>query len=127
MDNILRLQKVDNIDDIKEKYLVDQRNVNIIIGKSGGTAHVDSLNYKISIPTKWIKDMGIIPEDRGVKMCYENGTISFTKLPIEVKKQKDTYEVVSRIASASALLELKGYIEAIDIDTGELLTLKNIV
>ena len=39
---------------------------NIIIGKVGGNANENSVNYKISLPAKMVKDLGVTKEGRAV-------------------------------------------------------------
>ena len=52
---------------------------NIIIGKVGGNANENSVNYKISLPAKMVKDLGITKEDRSVILTYENNNIVIKK------------------------------------------------
>lgn len=52
---------------------------NIIIGKAGGTAGRNSVNYKISIPAEMIKEMGITPDDRSVIVSFNDGKIIIEK------------------------------------------------
>lgn len=52
---------------------------NIIIGKVGGTAGKNSVNYKISIPAEMIKALGVTLEDRSVVMYSEKGRIWIEK------------------------------------------------
>ena len=52
----------------------EKRNLNVIIGKSGGNAGPNSLNYKINIPSKIAKDMGITQEDKKVQLIYNKET-----------------------------------------------------
>ena len=40
----------------------ESRNHKIAIGKPGGTAGIGSKNYRISLPTSWMKEMGITEE-----------------------------------------------------------------
>ena len=48
---------------------------NIIIGKVGGNANENSVNYKISLPAKMVKDLGVTKEDRSVILTFENNKI----------------------------------------------------
>ena len=54
-------------------------NRNIIIGKAGGTAGKNSVNYKISLPAEMMQDMGITPENKGVRLAYKNKKIIIEK------------------------------------------------
>ena len=52
---------------------------NIIIGKVGGNANENSVNYKISSPAKMVKDLGVTKEDRSVILIFENNKIIIKK------------------------------------------------
>lgn len=39
---------------------------NIIMGKAGGTAGKNSVNYKISLPSEMVKKLNITPRDKSV-------------------------------------------------------------
>ena len=52
---------------------------NIIIGKVGGNANENSVNYKISLPAKMVKDLGVTKEDRSVILTFENNKIIIKK------------------------------------------------
>lgn len=52
---------------------------NIIMGKAGGTAGKESVNYKISLPAEMVKKMGVTPEDKSVLVSFEDGKIIIEK------------------------------------------------
>ena len=52
---------------------------NIIIGKVGGNANENSVNYKISLPAKMVKNLGVTKEDRSVILTFENNKIIIKK------------------------------------------------
>ena len=52
---------------------------NIIIGKVGGNANENSVNYKISLPAKMVKDLGVTKEDRSFILTFENNKIIIKK------------------------------------------------
>ena len=52
---------------------------NIIIGKVGGNANENSVNYKISLTAKMVKDLGVTKEDRSVILTFENNKIIIKK------------------------------------------------
>lgn len=52
---------------------------NIIMGKAGGTAGKNSVNYKISLPAEMVKKIGVTLEDKTVIISYENGKIIIEK------------------------------------------------
>lgn len=52
---------------------------NIIMGKVGGTAGKNSINYKISLPAEMVKDLGVTQEDKTVLVFFEDGKIIIKK------------------------------------------------
>lgn len=56
---------------------------NIIIGKAGGAAGRNSVNYKISLPAGMVRQIGVTPEDRGVLVYLKDGEICIKKIKRE--------------------------------------------
>lgn len=52
---------------------------NIIMGKAGGTAGKNSVNYKISLPADMVKELGVTQEDRSVLVSFKDGKITIEK------------------------------------------------
>lgn len=52
---------------------------NIIMGKAGGTAGKNSVNYKISLPADMVKGIGVTAEDKGVFVYVKDGEIRIKK------------------------------------------------
>lgn len=52
---------------------------NIIMGKAGGTAGKNSVNYKISLPAEMVKELGITQEDKSVLVYFDDGKIIIEK------------------------------------------------
>ena len=50
---------------------------NIIMGKAGGTAGKNSVNYKISLPAEM--DLGVTQEDKAVLVSFNDGKIIIEK------------------------------------------------
>ena len=49
---------------------MENRIGNIIIQSPGGTAAKSSSTYKLSIPTNWVRELGITPENRQVVLSF---------------------------------------------------------
>lgn len=61
---------------------METRTANLIIGTSGGTAGGNATNYKMALPSTWIKEMGLTPEQRQVELRFDGASIVITrKLP----------------------------------------------
>lgn len=62
----------------------ETRIINMMINKTGGNTGAETVGYKISIPSKWAKKMGITKEDRSLMVSFDG-----TKIEIERKKDID--------------------------------------
>lgn len=56
--------------------MMDKRQLNISFNKSGS----GSITPKISLPSTWIREMGLDKENRKVEVMFENGEIKIKKL-----------------------------------------------
>ena len=54
---------------------METRTANLIIGTSGGTAGGNATNYKLALPSTWIKEMGLTPEQRQVELRFDGTSI----------------------------------------------------
>lgn len=59
--------------------MMEERKVRLIINKPGGTAGKNSLTYKISLPSKWITQMGFSLEDRSAVISFDGEEITIQK------------------------------------------------
>jgi len=55
------------------------RTANLIVGTSGGTAGKNATNYKLALPSTWIKEMGLTPEQRQVELRFDGTSIVITR------------------------------------------------
>ena len=58
---------------------METRTANLIIGTSGGTAGGNATNYKLALPSTWIKEMGLTPDQRQVELRFDGTSITITK------------------------------------------------
>ncbi len=58
---------------------MEKRIANLIIQTPGGTASPKSSTYKISLPSAWIKELGLTQADRQVELCFDGTTITIAK------------------------------------------------
>ena len=58
---------------------VETRKMKILIGKKGGNSSVNSVGYKITLPNLWMKEWGIMPDDREVNVRFDGEKIIITK------------------------------------------------
>ena len=60
---------------------------NIIMGKAGGTAGKNSVNYKISLPADMVKALGVTQDDKSVSVDYVDGKIFIFKISHDKGRQ----------------------------------------
>lgn len=63
--------------------LLDTRSAKAMIGTPGGNASKGSRYYKVNIPPKWTKAMGISPEERDLILSFDGETITIRKKSTE--------------------------------------------
>lgn len=51
---------------------METRKSKAVLRRPGGNASKNAEAYRVNIPTKWAKDMGITPDDRNLKITYED-------------------------------------------------------
>ena len=57
----------------------DIRKAKVLFSKSGGTASKNGMTNRATIPTVWVREMGITKDDRDVVLKFENGIITIEK------------------------------------------------
>lgn len=57
----------------------DIRKAKVLFSKSGGTASKNGITNRVTIPTVWVREMGITKDDRDVVLKFENGIITIEK------------------------------------------------
>ena len=50
----------------------EARNANVVFNKSGGNASKNSYTARLIVPSKWMKQMNVTAEDRGVIIEYDD-------------------------------------------------------
>lgn len=55
------------------------RKMNLIANKAGGSAGKGSYNYKVSLPSAWIREMGLSENERGLILKFEEDAIVIKK------------------------------------------------
>lgn len=60
---------------------MEKRIGNVIIQSPGGTAAKNSNTYKLSLPSSWIKELGITEADRQVQLIFDGTAITIMKKP----------------------------------------------
>ena len=58
---------------------METRTGNLIISTSGGTAGGKANNYKISLPSTWVKEMGLDTENRQMELSFDGTSITITR------------------------------------------------
>ncbi|WP_283697591.1 AbrB/MazE/SpoVT family DNA-binding domain-containing protein [Clostridium perfringens] len=58
----------------------EERILKVSFNRSGGTASKNGMTTRITLPIKWVKDLGVTEEDREVKVKIHNDKIIIEKL-----------------------------------------------
>lgn len=58
---------------------MEKRFGNIIIQAPGGTASKTASTYKVSLPSAWIKEMGITESNRQIELSFDGNSITISK------------------------------------------------
>lgn len=59
---------------------MEERKAKILFNKSGGTAGKGGITNRVTLPTKWIKEMGITEDNREVFISFDGQKITIQKL-----------------------------------------------
>ena len=82
---------------------METRTTNLIIGTSGGTAGGNATNFKLALPSTWVREMGLTSERRQVELRFDGTSIVITR------KQSFTEFLESRRHAGHKLLLLSCY------------------
>ena len=58
---------------------METRTANMIISSAGGTAGKGSKTYKLSLPSAWVRQMGLDSQDRQLQMYFDGKSIQICK------------------------------------------------
>lgn len=58
---------------------MEKRIAKVSFNKSGGTAKGKAITNRVTIPTSWIKELGITEDDRNIELKFEDGKITIEK------------------------------------------------
>lgn len=82
---------------------MEQRKGKVIIHSSGGTATKGSNTYKLTLPSVWMKEMGISEQDREVELFFDGNTISISK------HLEPSQLIVDKIANGDSFKKISYY------------------
>lgn len=57
----------------------ESRNVKILINSAGGNASKNAKTYRVSLPAKWMHELGIDQENRNVVLMFDGQQIVIEK------------------------------------------------
>lgn len=63
-----------------EIFYMEEKRARVIFNKSGGTAGKGGITNRITIPTTWIKEMGITEDQREVNISFDGEKIIIKKV-----------------------------------------------
>ena len=59
---------------------MEERKAKILFNRSGGTAGKGGITNRVTLPTKWIKEMGLTEDNREVFISFDGQKITIQKL-----------------------------------------------
>ena len=62
------------------KDKMEERIAKVSFNKSGGNAKGNGITNRVTVPTKWIKQLGITEENREIKLILDNNKVIIEKL-----------------------------------------------
>lgn len=65
---------------------MEEKRARVIFNKSGGTAGSGGITNRITIPTTWVKEMGITEEQREVNISFDGEKIIIEKIKESLDK-----------------------------------------
>lgn len=77
LDYFLRHKEFNSIDEskVEEGLNSKERILKVTFNKSGGTSSRNGITTRLTLPTSWVKDLGITEENREIIAKIENGKI----------------------------------------------------
>ena len=63
----------------KSEVIKEKRKAKIQFAKSGGTAKGNAITNRVTIPTSWVKSLGITQDDREIELKKEEDRIIIEK------------------------------------------------
>ena len=58
---------------------METRKCKISVGKPGGDASKNAKNYRLSLPSKWVQEMGVSPEERELRISFDSKRTTIVK------------------------------------------------
>ena len=86
---------------------MEKRAGRIIIQTPGGTAAKGSYTYKLSIPSSWIKEMGLSEDNRQVELFFD-GLIDKNEAIRRLRYEKPNLQICFRTVEALQQLHFEG-------------------
>lgn len=59
---------------------IEERKASILINKAGGTAGPEAKNYRVALPSAWMKQLGITAGDREVLLQFDGEAITIRRV-----------------------------------------------
>lgn len=58
----------------------ESKNTKMLINKSGGNASAGAMTSRVTIPGRWIKEMGITAEAKDIRLSFDGKKIIIEKI-----------------------------------------------
>lgn len=58
----------------------ESKDANVVIYQSGGNASANARTSRVTIPGRWLKEIGVTAEEKGIHMEFDGTKITIEKL-----------------------------------------------
>lgn len=65
---------------------MESREARMLVNRSGGTAGKGGMTFRVTLPTAWIRKMGLDEDTRDLVLDFDNEKITIKKLKIINKR-----------------------------------------
>lgn len=59
---------------------MEERKAKLLVNKSGGTASAAGVTFRATLPSKWIREMGLDENTREIQLEFDGERICITKI-----------------------------------------------
>ncbi|MTI47864.1 MAG: hypothetical protein FH761_08485 [Firmicutes bacterium] len=71
---------------------MEERKAKLSVNRSGGTASKKGVTFRVTVPSKWVRDMGLSEYNRHIKLIYDSKEIKIINNEKEMEKLNEILE-----------------------------------
>lgn len=58
---------------------MEKRRCKVHVYKAGGSSHKDAKKFGVGLPSRWVKEMNITPDERELTITFDGSSITIRK------------------------------------------------